>query len=249
MFEISGIGVLTAFIAGLISFLSPCVLPLVPGYISFIAEQSLEEMKQRGLSSRETLAVAGLSFCFVLGFSTVFIIFGASATALGALFRTYRFELNILGGAIVILFGLFMTGLFRFNWLQRDLRFHGAVFGGRPVASYLLGLAFAFGWTPCIGPILGSILTISATSGTVSDGAALLTIYSIGFGVPFVLAAIFTDRFLHHAKRLRRHSQRIQVVAGVLLIIMGVAMVTGYLSTLSIWLLQALPWLSGLGQF
>jgi cytochrome c-type biogenesis protein len=247
MLEISGIGVLTAFVAGLISFLSPCVLPLVPGYVSFIAGQSLDEMKQRGLASKETLAVAGLSICFVLGFATVFIIFGASATAIGSIFRAYRYELNIFGGVIVILFGLFMTGLFSLNWLQQDFRFHGDAFGRRPVAAYMLGLAFAFGWTPCIGPILGSILTVSATSGSVSDGASLLAIYSMGLGVPFILAAIFTDRFLHHAKRLRRYTHTLQVVAGVLLIIMGIAMVTGYLSTFSIWLLKALPWLSELG--
>jgi cytochrome c-type biogenesis protein len=247
MFEISGIGVITAFIAGLVSFLSPCVLPLVPGYVSFIAEQSLEEMQERGLGSKETLAVVGLSFCFVLGFTTVFVIFGASATALGGLFRAYRYELNIFGGVIVILFGLFMTGLLKFGWLQKDFRFHGDVFGGRPVAAYLLGLAFAFGWTPCIGPILGSILTVSATSSSVIDGAALLAIYSLGLGVPFVLAAVFTDRFLQHAKRLRQHSQALHVIAGVLLIIMGVAMVTGYLSEFSIWLLRTMPWLGQLG--
>jgi len=247
MLEISGIGVLTAFVAGLISFLSPCVLPLVPGYLSYIGEQSLEEMKERGLNSKETLAVVGLSLCFVLGFATVFIIFGASATAISGWFRAYRYELNIFGGVIVILFGLFMTGLFNLNWLQRDFRFHGDVLGGRPVASYLLGLAFAFGWTPCIGPILGSILTVSATSGAVSDGAALLAIYSMGLGVPFVLAALFTDRFLQHAKVLRRHGHALQIAAGALLIIMGLAMVTGYLSSFSIWLLMNVPWLGELG--
>jgi cytochrome c-type biogenesis protein len=247
MLEISGIGVLTAFGAGLISFLSPCVLPLVPGYLSYIGEQSLEEMKERGLTSKETLAVVGLSLCFVLGFASVFIIFGASATAVGSWFRAYRYELNIIGGIIVILFGLFMTGLFRLNWLQRDFRFHGDTFGGRPVASYLLGVAFAFGWTPCIGPILGSILTVSATSGAVGDGAALLAIYSMGLGVPFVLAALFTDRFLHHARALRRHGHALQIASGVLLVVMGIAMVTGYLSAFSIWLLKTVPWLGELG--
>ena len=247
MFEISGVGVLTAFGAGLISFLSPCVLPLVPGYLSYIGEQSLEEMKEQGLTSKETLTVVGLSLCFVLGFATVFIIFGASATAIGGWFRTYHYELNVFGGVIVILFGLFMTGLFQLHWMQRDFRFHGDVFGGRPVASYLLGVAFAFGWTPCIGPILGSILTVSATSGAVGDGAALLAIYSMGLGVPFVLAALFTDRFLHHAKALRRHGHALQIVAGALLIIMGLAMVTGYLTAFSSWLLMNVPWLGELG--
>ena len=247
MLEISGIGVFTAFGAGLISFLSPCVLPLVPGYLSFIGGQSLDEMKERGLTSRETLAVLGLSFCFVLGFSTVFIGFGASATVIGGLLRSYRYEMNIVGGIIVIIFGLFMTGLFRLNWLQRDIRFHGDKGGARPVAAYLLGVAFAFGWTPCIGPILGSILTLSATSGLVSDGTALLAIYSMGLGVPFVLAALFTDRFLHYAKRLRRHGHAMQIAAGALLIVMGLAMITGYLTAFSIWLLNTLPWLNQIG--
>jgi len=140
-----------------------------------------------------------------------------------------------------------MTGLLKFGWLQRDFRFHDDVFGGRPVAAYLLGLAFAFGWTPCIGPILGSILTVSATSSSVSDGAVLLAIYSMGLGVPFVSAAIFTDRFLHHSKLLRRYSHTLQVISGVLLILMGIAMVTGYLSAISIWLLRIAPWLGQLG--
>jgi cytochrome c-type biogenesis protein len=230
-----------------ISFLSPCVLPLVPGYLSFIGGQSLDEMKSRKLSSRETLGVMGYSLCFVLGFSTVFIAFGASATLLGRWLAEYRSELNIVGGTIVILFGLFMTGLLRIGWLQREFRFHGDLPGRRAMASYLLGLAFAFGWTPCIGPILGAILTISATSTFVSSGTALLAIYSLGLGLPFVLAALFTDRFLHHSRRLRRHGNTLHVIAGILLIIMGVAMITGYLSAFAIWLLKVFPWLGKIG--
>ena len=247
MLEISGIGVLSAFGAGLVSFLSPCVLPLVPGYLSYIGGQSLDEMKGRQLSSRETLTVIGLSLCFILGFSTVFIAFGASASLIGRWLSAYRYEHNIIGGVIVILFGLFMAGVIKPNWLQREFRFYGNIPGSRPTAAYLLGLAFAFGWTPCIGPILGAILTLSATSGLVSDGTALLTIYSLGLGVPFILAALFTNRFLHHAGFLRRHGRVLHLGAGVLLMLMGLAMITGYLSAVSIWLLKTFPWFGQIG--
>lgn len=248
MFEISGISVTTAFLAGVISFLSPCVLPLVPGYISFIGGQSLDELKQNRLASRKNLAALGLSLCFVLGFSVVFIAFGASASLIGRLLSAYRYEMNIVGGSIIIIFGLFMTGLFRFGWIQREFRFHGEdLKGGRPLAAFLLGLAFAFGWTPCIGPILGAILTLSATSGLLSDGTALLAIYSAGLGVPFILAAVFTDRFLQHAKGLRRHGPKLQLFAGILMIIMGIAMISGYLTTFGWWLLKVFPFLGQIG--
>ena len=247
MFELSGIGVMSAFGAGLISFLSPCVLPLVPGYLSYIGGQSLDEIRARGATSRETLVIFGLSLSFVLGFSTVFIAFGASATALGYLLMNYRYEVNIIGGIIIVLFGLFMTGAINPGLLQRDFRIHTSLPGGKALSSYLLGLAFAFGWTPCIGPILGAILTVSATSTLVSNGTALLAIYSLGLGVPFVVAALFTDQFLHHAKRFRRHGPLIHRIAGIILIIMGIAMITGYLSTFSLWLIKTLPWLSRLG--
>lgn len=248
MFEISGIGITTAFLAGIISFLSPCVLPLVPGYISFIGGQTIDKLKESRLASRDTLSVLGLSLCFVLGFSTVFIAFGASASLIGRVLAAYRIEMNFIGGSIVIIFGLFMTGVFRMNWMQKEFRFHGENLpGGKPVASYLLGLAFAFGWTPCIGPILGAILTISATSGLFSDGTALLAIYSAGLGLPFIAAALFTDRFLHHSKRLRRYGPTLQLIAGILMIIMGIAMITGYLSSFGWWLLKTFPVLGNIG--
>jgi len=246
--EISGIAVTTAFLAGIISFLSPCVLPLVPGYVSFIGGQSIDKMKSNRFASRDTLYVLGLSLLFVLGFSTIFIAFGAGASYAGRILSAYRYEINIIGGSIVIIFGLFMTGVFRMGWMQKEFRFHGSELrGGRPVASYLLGLAFAFGWTPCIGPILGAILTISATSTLVSEGSALLAIYSAGLGVPFILAALFTDRFLHHSGKLRKYGPKLQVVAGILMIIMGIAMVTGYLTSFGWWLLKTFPALGNIG--
>lgn len=242
--EISGIGIMAAFLAGLVSFLSPCVLPLVPGYISFISHQALDDV-ERSIFSRARLAILGLSFCFVLGFSAVFILLGAGASALGSILLQYRTETNIIGGTIVIIFGLFMTGLIKWSWLQRDVRFHGDVKGGRAFSALLLGIAFGFGWTPCIGPILGAILTVAATSS--GQGVWLLAIYSLGLGVPFLLAALFTNWFMRTLKKATRIGPWLQRIAGGLLILMGIAMVTGYLNTLSLWLIQTFPVLGTFG--
>lgn len=238
---------MAAFFAGIVSFLSPCVLPLVPGYLSYIGGQSLDDLQGKR-SAREKLSILILSVCFVLGFTTVFMAFGASATAIGQLLSTYRYEVNIVGGSIIIVFGLFLTGLLRINWLQREFRIHGNMGGGgRPLAAYVLGLAFAFGWTPCIGPILGSILMVSATTSSMGSGLALLGIYSLGLGLPFIAAGLFTDHFLHHTRNIRKHGRVLHLVAGGLMIIMGIAMITGYLSDFSWWLLKAFPWLAKIG--
>jgi len=191
--------------------------------------------------------VLGLSLLFVLGFSTVFVVLGASATVLGQLLLQYRYETNIVGGVIIVVFGLFMMGLFRLAWLQREFRFHECIPGGRPLGAYLLGLAFAFGWTPCIGPVLGAILTVSAASATVSQGVALLTIYSLGLGLPFLLAAAFTGAFLARMGGMRRFGRPLQIFAGLVMVAMGIAMMTGYLSVFSYWLLDAFPGLATIG--
>lgn len=242
MLEIGQIGALTAFTAGVISFLSPCVLPLVPGYVSYIAGRTAHHPAEAG-----RLAAVGLSACFVLGFSTVFILLGAAATALGQLLLAYLYELNIVGGAIVILFGLFMTGLLQPIWLQRDLRLHAEPRGARPAAAYVLGVAFGFGWTPCIGPILGAILTVSAAASRVYDGMALLAIYALGLGVPFLLAAGFLDGFMRRLKTMRRLGRPLQIAAGGIMILMGMAMITGQLSAFSYWLLETFPGLAEIG--
>jgi len=178
MIDLSQTGMIAAFVAGIISFLSPCVLPLVPGYVSYIAGQSIASRTTKSAAVR--FQAVALSLCFVLGFATIFVILGASATALGQLLISYRYELNLLGGAVVIGFGLFTLGVLRPSWLQRELRPDAAIPGGRPGGAYLLGMAFAFGWSPCIGPILGTILTVGAASATVGKGAALLATYSLG---------------------------------------------------------------------
>jgi cytochrome c-type biogenesis protein len=245
MIELSNVGIAAAFVAGVISFLSPCVLPLVPGYVSYIAGHSISGRSAGTLSLR--LQTAALSGCFVLGFSTIFVLLGASATALGQVLLSYRHELNLVGGAIVITFGLLTLGLLRFAWLQRDHRFHSHLPGGRPAAAYVLGLAFGFGWTPCIGPILGAILTVSAGSATVVNGVALLSVYSFGLGLPFVLAAAFTDGLIARLRSIGRLGRTLQAVAGIVMVIMGGAMMTGHLSTFSFWLLDMFPVLSTIG--
>jgi len=245
MAELSGVAVLTAFLGGAISFLSPCVLPLVPGYVSYIAGQSLEDTRQRG--ARRRLAALALSTFFVLGFSTVFIAFGASATAVGQLFLKYRYEANLAGGALIILFGLLLIGLVRAPWLQREWRYHGTLPGGRPLGAYVMGLAFAFGWTPCIGPVLGAILTASAVSPALSQGVALLAVYSLGLGVPFLATAFFTNALVVRLKKLGRLGARLQVLAGAAMIVMGAAMITGQLSRFAYWLLETFPALGTIG--
>lgn len=244
MAVIANIGLATAFAAGVVSFLSPCVLPLVPGYVSFVSGNTLGA---RGDAAGGRLSTLFLSACFVLGFSSVFILLGATATAMGQMFLQYRYEANIVGGAIVILFGVFMTGLVPMPWLQRDLRFHETLRGGRPIGAYVLGLAFGFGWTPCIGPVLGAILTIGALSSTASAGIALLGVYSLGLGLPFLASAAFTDNLLRRWTRVGRMGRLLQVGAGGIMILMGIAMIAGTMSELSFWLLEHIPMLSGIG--
>jgi cytochrome c-type biogenesis protein len=246
MTQISQAAMAATFGAGIVSFLSPCVLPLVPGYVSYFAGQSAVGLATPR-STLPRLRAIGLSLCFVLGFSTVFVILGASATVLGQILLAYRYELNLVGGAIVIGFGLFTVGALRASWLQRELRFHAGVPQMRPAAAYLLGLAFAFGWSPCIGPILGSILTVGATSATVADGITLLATYSLGLGLPFVAAAMLTDGLLARLKSAGRIGRWLRLTAGSVMIVMGVAMMTGQLSAFSYWLLETFPSLASIG--
>jgi cytochrome c-type biogenesis protein len=246
MDELTALVLLTAFGAGIISFLSPCVLPLVPGYISYVAGDSLSHDQQANNRSRR-FATFGLSLCFVAGFSTIFVALGAGATAAGQLLLRYQYETNIIGGTIVILFGLFMIGMPGMTWLQRDLRYHGNIKGARPLGAYLIGLAFAFGWSPCIGPVLGVILTLGAAAATVSTGMALLGAYSLGLGIPFLVTALFTATLLSRLKSLRRFSRYVQIGAGAAMILMGVAMITGWLSTFAFWLLKTFPVFATIG--
>ncbi len=246
MSNLSQLGVLTAFAGGVVSFLSPCVLSVVPGYLTFVAGQSAREP---GFASqpRNRWTVLGLSALFVLGFSCVFVLLGASATAFGRLFLAYRNQVNLVGGGMVVLFGLLMTGLVRLPWLERDMRFHTRLTGGHPASAYLLGLAFGFGWTPCIGPVLGAILTMSAVGSSLPRGIGLLGAYALGLGVPFLLSALFTGSLVQRLKGLGRFGRSLYVASGFGMVAMGLAIMTGWLPNLSYWLLNHFPALARIG--
>lgn len=242
----SGVGYMAALVAGTISFLSPCVLPLVPAYLSYIAGEAVDEPRDRPGHAR--LFTLALSAAFVLGFSLVFIGLGASATVLGRILLQYKEQANIAGGIIVIFFGALMLGGARwFAFLQRDFRFRVERIAGNPLSAFVLGIAFAFGWTPCIGPILGAILTVSATQDDVGAGIRLLGAYSLGLGVPFLLTALFLRSAVAHLKRLRAAGRYLQWGAGGIMIAVGLAMITGQLTAFSYWLLRVFPALGQIG--
>jgi cytochrome c-type biogenesis protein len=221
---------LVAFLAGVLSFLSPCVLPLVPGYISLMSGVSVDQLKEG--EGGATRAVAVNALLFILGFSAVFVALGASASAVGGFLNQYKSILFKVAGVVIILFGVFLLGLLKIPALYREKRYHGGV-GRSKVSSFLLGLAFAFGWTPCIGPILGALLLLAATKETVTEGVLLLTIYSLGLGIPFFLTALGINKFLSLYKGFRRYLQWVERFAGVLLIAIGVLVFTNQLTWLS----------------
>jgi cytochrome c-type biogenesis protein len=247
MTDASAIGLAAAFVAGIVSFLSPCVLPLVPGYLSYIAGHAGDAPARASDGWRRAKALL-LSAFFVTGFGAVFVVLGASATAAGQLFLRYRYEANIVAGVIVIVFGVLMLGGMRgLTWLQRDFRLHPRLAGGHPATAFALGVAFGFGWTPCIGPMLGAILTVSAVHSSLQGSIGLLTAYALGLGVPFLLAAIFLRELLGRLGFLRRAGRPLQFGAGVVMILFGVAMVTGKLAALSYWMLETFPVLGRIG--
>lgn len=223
---------LAAFVAGILSFLSPCVLPLVPGYISLISGASVEQLQasaDRNLLRRVMLN----SLMFILGFSIVFISLGAVATTLGQLTHQFHRSLSVLAGVVIIIFGLHLTGLFKINALYADKRMHNVKGGANPLGSFLIGFAFAFGWTPCIGPILAGILVLAGSQDTVSKGVMLLAVYSFGLAVPFLLTSLGVNQFLGFYAKFRRHLHTVEVISGVLLIVFGVLIALGRFTILS----------------
>lgn len=230
MQESASLGIAVAFAAGLLSFLSPCVLPLVPSYIGFLTGMTLPEMAGR----RKIALVHAL--LFVLGFSLVFVLLGATATALGRALNYYQLWLQRVGGVLIIFFGLLCLGVIRTGWLNQERRLH---LERKPVGflgSALVGMAFAAGWTPCIGPVLGAILGLAATSNDASRGMLLLGVYSAGLAVPFLLAAVAVESFLAWFQRFRRFLPWVMRISGVLLIVVGVLLVTGEFTRLAGWL-------------
>ena len=229
------ITVFTAFAAGLISFLSPCVLPLVPGYISIISGFSLDQLKVENRKPSLTRTVLGNSVMFILGFSITFISLGASATWLGQALLSKMTLLYKIAGVIIIIFGLHLLGVFRINFLYRDKRFNNVEKPRGVWGALLLGLAFAFGWTPCIGPILAGILTIASTKQSVTQGVFLLAVYSLGLGIPFLMTSLGLNRFLTFYGRFKRHFRAVEIASGALVIAVGVLVLTNSLSRLAGW--------------
>jgi cytochrome c-type biogenesis protein len=231
-------------LAGLISFLSPCVLPLVPPYLAYMAGTSVSAMKAEGRGP--DVRVVAASTLFVLGFSTVFVLLGAGASSMGRVLRIYGDTLAIVAGVVIIIMGLHFLGVFRIGLLYREARFEV----GKPAGlagAYLMGLAFAFGWTPCIGPVLGSVMAVAGAQATVGQGMGLLAVYSLGLGIPFLLAAVFLGRFMGLMDRVKPHMGLIEKVMGGLLVLTGLAFLTGGIATASYWLLEVFPVLGRLG--
>jgi cytochrome c-type biogenesis protein len=233
-----------ALFAGALSFLSPCVLPLVPPYLCFITGTSLDDLSSPAQGSRARAFTAAI--LFVLGFTTVFVLLGATASAAGALLRAHLDLLGKAAGVAIIIMGLHFLGLFRLGLLNRELRYHGGKAGGL-IGAYVIGLAFAFGWTPCIGPVLAAILSLAASEQDVAKGAGLLAVYSLGLGIPFLVAAAAVGGFLWFFQRFRKHLLLVERAMGALLVATGFMFLTGALQELSYWLLEAFPGLAQLG--
>jgi cytochrome c-type biogenesis protein len=243
---IQNVSVPAALIAGLISFLSPCVLPLVPPYLIYLTGATIEHVEHDETIAASRRAVMMSAALFVLGFSTVFVLLGASASLIGSLIRAWSAELSILAGIVIIVMGLHFLGLTRIGLLMRE----GRLPIPKPVGlwgAYVMGLAFAFGWTPCIGPILAAILSIAAAEATVAKGAGLLAVYSAGLGIPFLIAAFMVEQFSTLFARMKGQLVNVERAMGVLMIITGIGFLTGAVSGVSVWLLETFPSLQSIG--
>jgi cytochrome c-type biogenesis protein len=229
-----------ALFAGILSFLSPCVLPIVPPYLAYMSGISVSDM-QKGRSP--VLA----SVFFVMGLSTVFLLLGLAASAFGALFLGNSVLFSNIAAIVVMVFGAHFIGIFRIGFLNRDLRLDAGDKGGSAFGAYILGLAFAFGWTPCIGPQLGAILSLAAQEGNVGKGMALLAVYAAGLGIPFILVAVFFTRLMPVVTFFKRHAERVERVMGLLLWTIGLLMLTGGFSAMAYWLQENVPFLAVLG--
>ncbi len=237
-----------AFIAGLVSFISPCVLPIVPPYLCYLAGVSLDkltgdEQRDRGAATRVFLA----ALAFVLGFSTVFVALGATASVIGQTITRYLDTLSVVAGIIIIIMGLHFLGIFRISMLYREARLQVVRKPAGLAGSYLVGLAFAFGWTPCVGPVLAAILFVAGAEGSAARGAVLLLFYSLGIGLPFLAAALFAGPFMKFMGRFRKHMGTVEKVMGGMLVVTGILFVTGQMSNMAYWLLSAFPSLGQVG--
>jgi len=242
------VGYLGAALAGLLSFLSPCVLPLVPPYLCFLAGVSIEQLSgEDGAAAGAGRRVFASAAAFVLGFATVFIALGATASVVGRLVADHIDVLARVAGAVIVVMGLHFLGVLRIDALYRELRFHAASKPAGLVGAYVIGLAFAFGWTPCVGPVLAAILFVAAAEDSVWRGASLLAVYALGIGIPFLLAALLVRPFLALMRRFRRHVHRVEQVMGLLLVVTGVLFITGSVNEIGYWLLETFPALGRVG--
>lgn len=231
------VGIGAAFLAGLASFLSPCVLPLVPGYISFMSGLSLDELSRSDARPATSRRASLVSLCFVLGFSLVFTALGASASLIGRLLAQHMDLLAKVAGALIIIFGLHTAGLVPIKWLYYQKRADTSRLPPGLAGAFIMGVAFAFGWTPCIGPILAAILALAATQESVKQGMALLFVYSLGLGVPFLLTGLGLNVFLRFFARYKRFLRYCELAAGIMLAVMGLLVMTNHMP----WLLRLLP--------
>jgi cytochrome c-type biogenesis protein len=237
-------------LAGLVSFLSPCVLPLVPPYLGYLGGTTIDEFTAEGGVPRHVWGrVILASMFFVLGFTTVFVGLGAGASYFGQLIQSYKRELEIVAGLVIILFGLHFVGIYRVALFYREARYHGTHHHGVSyIGAYVIGLAFAFGWTPCIGPVLATVLALAANEASLVTGVKLLFFYSLGLGIPFILAAVAVRPFLAFMQRFRRHLDKLEKVMGVVLIVTGLLFLTGSINWFGSWMLDTFPGLSKIEQ-
>ena len=234
-----------AVLAGVLSFLSPCVLPLVPPYLVYMSGVSLEDLTAESTGHRRRVMLSSL--LFVLGFTTVFVLLGATASAFGQVLRQNLSLLSQIAGVLIIIMGLHFMGVFRIGFLMREARYQTEQSNASYVGAYAMGLAFAFGWTPCIGPVLAAILSVAGSTESVGRGMALLAFYSLGLGIPFMLAAFSIDSFLGFSRKFRRHMVVLERIMGVLLVLTGIMFLTGWMQNISYWLLEQFPGLATIG--
>lgn len=240
---------ITAFAGGLLSFLSPCVLPLVPPYLAYMAGTTLDQISDdEKVDDALARRVLISSIFFVLGLATVFVTLGATASVLGQVLLQNKILFGQIAGAVIVVLGIHFTGLIRIPFLYREARFDaGKKAAGNYAGSYVIGLAFAFGWTPCIGPILGTILVLAGQEETITQGIVMLAIYAAGLGLPFILAALFIRPFMRWMRKFRRHMGLVEKLMGGLLIVVGIAMITGAFSRAAYFLIETFPFLATIG--
>ncbi len=236
-----------AFLAGLISFVSPCVLPIVPPYLAYLAGLTFDELQNEARSADSTRRLILAAVGFVLGFTTVFVALGATASVIGQSIAHYFDILSIIAGAIIIVMGLHFLGVFRIALFYREARVQVNRKPTGVLSAYVMGLAFAFGWTPCVGPVLAAILFVAGAEATAGRGAVLLAVYSLGIGLPFLLAAVFATHFLGWAARIKRHMHKIEMAMGGILVLTGILFMTGQMVEIANWLLNTFPAFQNIG--